>query len=313
MKEKANLARIRDNQRRSRARRKEYLQELEARLRQCELQGVEASSEIQTAARRVAEENKKLRTLLSQQGVRDESIEAYLQTTGDAVMGGQFGSHSESVQVLEHLLNTPKACCTDGNIPTGGSQFYDRDSSGSITTTQSIWDPAQNAIHNPSSRRRSEVQQGGKVATVQYMAPSGSTTSSATMGHSTSHGLHHHQRLAPAQGRHISPGSSSSNQNHQMYDYDHQVAISNQAYPSLQRNTPKHQYSSVQYPSVYVPTTSGSNVNNCNYAAEMITTMAGIGDSSGVRAELGCGPVMDCEVDNQLVFNVMDRYSGVGL
>merc|ERR1711964_613906 len=85
---------IRDNQRRSRARRKEYLQELESRLRQCELQGVEASSEIQSAARRVAEENKKLRALLAQHGVRDESIEVYLQTssTADTVMGGQYGS-----------------------------------------------------------------------------------------------------------------------------------------------------------------------------------------------------------------------------
>ena len=43
--EKANLARIRDNQSRSHARYKEYLQELEARLRQCELQGIEASTE----------------------------------------------------------------------------------------------------------------------------------------------------------------------------------------------------------------------------------------------------------------------------
>ena len=115
LKEKANLARIRDNQRRSRARRKEYLQELEIRLRQCELQGVEASSEIQGAARKVAEENKRLRALLSQQGVREDSIEVYLQTssTGVTAMGGQYESHSEAVQVLEQLLSTRKSCCTD--------------------------------------------------------------------------------------------------------------------------------------------------------------------------------------------------------
>jgi len=89
LKEKANLARIRDNQRRSRARRKEYLHELESRLRQWELQGVVASSEIQGAARKVAEENKKLRALLSQQGFREDSIEVYLQasSTGDTAMG----------------------------------------------------------------------------------------------------------------------------------------------------------------------------------------------------------------------------------
>ncbi|RSL41257.1 hypothetical protein CEP54_015875, partial [Fusarium duplospermum] len=50
--QKANLARIRETQKRSRARRREYLRELEQRLRVYELQGVEASSEVQKAARR---------------------------------------------------------------------------------------------------------------------------------------------------------------------------------------------------------------------------------------------------------------------
>ncbi|KAF2083285.1 hypothetical protein K490DRAFT_18352, partial [Saccharata proteae CBS 121410] len=62
-------ARIRDNQRRSRARRKEYLQELETKYRNCEQKGVEASAEIQAAAKRVLEENRRLRALLRQQGL----------------------------------------------------------------------------------------------------------------------------------------------------------------------------------------------------------------------------------------------------
>lgn len=54
-------ARIRENQRRSRARRKEYLQYLEQKLRKCEQAGVKASVDIQLAARKVVEENQKLR------------------------------------------------------------------------------------------------------------------------------------------------------------------------------------------------------------------------------------------------------------
>ena len=54
-------ARVRDNQRRSRARRKEYLQELEAKLRRYEALGVQASVDIQTAARAVSAENARLR------------------------------------------------------------------------------------------------------------------------------------------------------------------------------------------------------------------------------------------------------------
>lgn len=57
----SDLARIRDNQRRSRVRRKEYLQELETKLRKCELVGVQANVNIQEAGRKVSEENARLR------------------------------------------------------------------------------------------------------------------------------------------------------------------------------------------------------------------------------------------------------------
>ncbi|KAK4924670.1 hypothetical protein LTR66_016448, partial [Elasticomyces elasticus] len=73
---KANLARIRDNQRRSRARRKEYLNELETKYRMCEQTGVEASAEIQAAARKVVDENRRLRQLLKDRGFSDADIDA---------------------------------------------------------------------------------------------------------------------------------------------------------------------------------------------------------------------------------------------
>ena len=56
-----NPARVRDNQRRSRARRKEYLEDLEARLRSYESLGVQASIDIQLSARAVLAENARLR------------------------------------------------------------------------------------------------------------------------------------------------------------------------------------------------------------------------------------------------------------
>ncbi|KAL2070752.1 hypothetical protein VTL71DRAFT_13778 [Oculimacula yallundae] len=306
--EKANLARIRDNQRRSRARRKEYLQELETRLRQCELLGVEASSEIQTAARRVAEENRQLRTLLLQHGVKDEGIEIYLQgpLAGDVVSAGQHGSRGEAAQVLEHLLSTRKPCCPDGNESSTvvGGEPYDKDDCSSITTSYSVWEPFQDS----SGQRRPAIPQTGRAPTMQFITPSGSTTSSSNLEPTTGNGTPH-QRCMPAQASNLSPGSSVTSQNHRIFDYDQQFMLPNQSYTGL----PKDRYSNIQQASMYVPTTTSPNVNNCNYAADMITTMTGISDHSAVRAELGCGPGMDCEVDNQLVFNVMDRYSGVGL
>ena len=63
---------------RSRARRKEYLQELEAKIRSCEQVGIEASSEIQSAARKVLDENRKLRALLHERGASEPEIVAAL-------------------------------------------------------------------------------------------------------------------------------------------------------------------------------------------------------------------------------------------
>ncbi|KAK5138895.1 hypothetical protein LTR04_004076, partial [Oleoguttula sp. CCFEE 6159] len=90
--QKSNLARIRDNQRRSRARRKEYLQELENKYRHCEAVGVEASTEIQAAARRVLEENRRLRGLLRIKGVGENEIEMAVAANDDTFGSGQGGN-----------------------------------------------------------------------------------------------------------------------------------------------------------------------------------------------------------------------------
>lgn len=68
-------SRIRDNQRRSRARQKEYIHELEEKVQACGRLGVQASLEIQQAARNVLEENKRLRALLLSRDLGDGGLE----------------------------------------------------------------------------------------------------------------------------------------------------------------------------------------------------------------------------------------------
>lgn len=70
--------RNRDNQRRSRARRKDYVEDLETRAHQFEQEGVRISAEVQAAARKVAEENHLLRSLLALTGISAGEIEAYV-------------------------------------------------------------------------------------------------------------------------------------------------------------------------------------------------------------------------------------------
>jgi len=355
LKEKANLARIRDNQRRSRARRKEYLQELEARLRQCELQGIEASAEIQLAARRVADENKKLRMLLNQNGVSDDNIEAYLQSTAspDTVMGLGFGGFggagSGAVQALEHLLTTRKSCCADGNTGAPGPIITNveggsRDSSsGSISTVQSMWEPSYNNQVR-SQNDHSGMRGSGKAPQHQFMTPSsnvsrtGPVVSAARAGSSSAQQQHpplnRIPSLAPSMVSSGSTPATSSQQTQALYDFDAQVSMvpsfhSNQhqshnnnnnittANHLSQAHTQSRLLAPVSRANQYTPTsTSSSSVagtNSCDFATNMITTMAG-SDPQDVRADLGClTNGMDCQVDNQLVFNVMDRYTGQGI
>src|SRR3569833_4517764 len=100
-------ARIRDNQRLLRAKRKEHQKKLEQQLSLYHRQGIAASTEIQMAARKVADENKMLRTLLNKLGVNNNNIEVYLQssadTTADTLSGAPLTDPS-AVETLETLL-----------------------------------------------------------------------------------------------------------------------------------------------------------------------------------------------------------------
>ncbi|KAI0132254.1 hypothetical protein BJ170DRAFT_680143 [Xylariales sp. AK1849] len=120
----ARNLKIRDNQRRSRARKKEYLKELEQRLRRYEVCGAEASVAIQYAARKVVDENKMLRDVLHRHGIGGNIVESYLQmtrspsrlgspnhaTTGNNSAGGlerllvprQLSSDASTVMMSEH-------------------------------------------------------------------------------------------------------------------------------------------------------------------------------------------------------------------
>ncbi|KAI0395044.1 hypothetical protein F5Y17DRAFT_425771 [Xylariaceae sp. FL0594] len=68
-------ARLRRNQRNSRARKKAYIQDLEKRWNACVQLGVQATIEMQKEARRVREENRLLRALLHKQGIDDLAIQ----------------------------------------------------------------------------------------------------------------------------------------------------------------------------------------------------------------------------------------------
>ncbi len=256
---KANLARIRDNQRRSRARRKEYLQELEGKYRNCELLGVEASTEIQTAARRVADENKRLRALLREKGIDDREVDEF-------VAQGNNQKAKNDGEVLEEILRTRKPC--------NGDSSCTRDSSeGSIA-----WEVPQ----VPNNQGLSVLQP------LEVVHPVGPITTNTV-------------DIAPAPiPQHFAPSQGLDS---------HLVASvpTDSQYPPL--NTVPQNYS---FAGEVGP---DQNTSSCAFAAEIITSMADGISTDEVRKQLGCNAAMDCNVNNALLFNVMDGFSeqGIGL
>lgn len=165
--DKANLARIRDNQRRSRARRKEYLQELEGKYRNCELLGVEASSEIQAAARRVAEENKLLRLLLLQRGVPESEIDDYLGRSFDQPQP------ASGLTALDSMLSARKPCSGDRH---GCSPNLSASSSSSIPSKPISMSPPVATNLSAHSQQSPMVWSDASLATFAQSYPNTDVT-----------------------------------------------------------------------------------------------------------------------------------------
>jgi hypothetical protein len=82
LQEYQRATRLRDNKRRNRQKQKDYTASLEARLSELQDKGVQATKEVQQSARRVVEDNARLKALLRYVGVNDYTIETW---TPDAI------------------------------------------------------------------------------------------------------------------------------------------------------------------------------------------------------------------------------------
>ncbi|RSL39606.1 hypothetical protein CEP53_013933 [Fusarium sp. AF-6] len=96
-----SLALNRENQRRSRARQRELLEDLQRRVREYESRDGQATLEMQRVARAVAGENAALRSLLAAKGVAADEVEAHL----EAVRAGV----SSTASVCTPTVNSPCA------------------------------------------------------------------------------------------------------------------------------------------------------------------------------------------------------------
>ncbi|KAK9473086.1 uncharacterized protein V1510DRAFT_416001 [Dipodascopsis tothii] len=122
-KREAHLARIRENQRRSRARKREYVLDLETKIRGCQSEGLQVNVQIQRTARRVVEENKRLRVLLSTLGWGDGQVRDWLKNYASVVGEDPTEDSDDDEELVAYAVGKHKyPCKTCGASSVEGSE-----------------------------------------------------------------------------------------------------------------------------------------------------------------------------------------------
>ncbi|CAG5163622.1 uncharacterized protein ALTATR162_LOCUS6508 [Alternaria atra] len=264
-----NLARIRDNQRRSRARRKEYLHELETKLRSYEQIGIEASSEIQSAARRVLDENRKLRSLLHERGVSESEIVAALEGMSDRRYEHDTAA-SRLHAMLERRVNTNVIPSTSLPIPS-------HTRAASMPRQKPSVPPVTIPPTRPTALSYNDSPSPGSMVSSMSTPPPASYP--ATL------------YTTP-----MTPSAAQIKSEHVQYDYPY-----DQPYSSAWAYSSDCNYTAEPV--------SYYNGSSCVDAANIIRTMrAGVGPELEVDLGRHTSD-RHCYINNATISNVMDRYS----
>lgn len=262
-------ARVRENQRRSRARRKEYIQDLEARLQRYERHGVDVTIEVQTAARKVARQNVMLRSLLNSFGVTDAKIDEYL------AYAEEHNSSPSSAPEKRVLAAAPAPATGSATAP----ETSPVTSAATLPATTvpavvpaavpatTVGQPSPAPVHaSPAPSRCCQPKQEPRECPAPVVA----------------------ERVPSAAPQACSAGPADST--------TAQVDVANNNNPSS--SCVSAPSSSKQWSEDTTP---------CEEAARIIASMRGDCDEQSVRAELGCGSNTSCMVNNMTIFQVMDR------
>ncbi|PHH65657.1 hypothetical protein CDD81_1743 [Ophiocordyceps australis] len=305
----ASAIRIRENQRRSRARRKEYVESMERKVQEYERRGVEATLEMQQAARTVAVENARLRMMLAQRGASSSDIDAFLQAFQDhdaartlslvrwqGAAGGPRPwldvdtksrpvSHDCHGHHNQHECPHSRHCCCephagrqarDASLPGLDSDTTDQESQSMVprchaTDSHSLLDTAMHYGGLPSPWNTDYALTSSPFDKLDVLA-----AASVQQGFSDDAT----QRSA---SRARSPSTTD---------------------PSPGAATPLS--SGPRQPSIASPTEM-----SCNAAAQIIAEMHGCGDRDLVKDKLGCHQENECLVKKTMLFQILESHNRV--
>lgn len=259
------LLRNRENQRASRARRKGYIEDLEKRVRNYERDGAAATVEVQSAARRVAEENFWLRHLLGVHGLAKNEVDEYVER--NRRQAASSGQPLQSAKLLP-LQRVP------------ARKRKHREMSARELEAARTLGQIDSQVHHAVPPW--EVMQSPKVAREPFRdlpTPEDSYASEQEHMSSTSPEL----RGMPEQG-----DRCQSN-----------VSASASAYSEIQMLPNRHacSYDASDHP-------RQTDVTPCEEAAQIIASMRGHEDTDAVWSELGCSSKASCTVKNMTIFQL---------
>jgi hypothetical protein len=282
---------VRDNQRRSRERRKELIDDLQKRLREYEQKEMQATVAIQLAAQNVARENSRLRELLANKGISNQEIEQFLHTQPQTepnlasqhwTKHGQSGSHA--LQTLEsHKINSNTnhmQSSKKGPYSSIGQQPCNELRSFDANETISNASDTSSKMMRTQASTLNLIVKGSEHLQHMTMTPGQNTTRAETTP------VYQENRSTWNVSNIIST-VDDGNQNH---------LVSHSLYPSPQ--------DSASCKSIVEQATLDMS---CETAATIIAGMRGTGDEEGARIDLGCASASrECRVSNTKVFQVME-------
>ncbi|EFQ34279.1 uncharacterized protein GLRG_09423 [Colletotrichum graminicola M1.001] len=280
----ANAIRIRDNQRRSRARHKEFVDELQRKVQEYEKRGIEASLQMQKAARDVAIENSRLRALLASRGVSSDQVDAYLRSFDDDPKSSSAISINTT---LAPILNGPVVLePSPTQLPPlqehFGKTFHP--------------DQAATADNADAAALKKRKYGDALLPPVLTLTPTPDVQQSSALDRLAvlaDASLKRSSTQPPAQ--HSSTSSESSRSPHS-YDRTSQT-------PPRPAEPHCHQHQHQHLP------TASPHEMSCNAAARIIADMQGSSaDDRKTKIALGCRPQdEECFVKNTSIFRVLDH------
>ncbi|KAK2060732.1 hypothetical protein LY76DRAFT_614861 [Colletotrichum caudatum] len=290
----ANAIRIRDNQRRSRARHKEFVDELQRKVQEYEKRGIEASLQMQKAARDVAIENSRLRALLASRGVSSDQVDAYLRS---------FEDDPKTLSAIS--INTTLAPILSGPVvlepsPTQlpplqehfGNTFHPDPSSSSSSSAAAAKRKYGDALLPPvlTLTPTPDVQQTSALDRLAVLADASLNRSSSQPAQHSSTSSESSRSPHPYDCASQTPPRPAEPQRHQQ--------------PHQHQHQHQHQHHQHQHMSALSP-----HEMSCNAAARIIADMqGGNADDRKTKISLGCRSQDDeCFVKNTSIFHVLDH------